>query len=61
MDSIKSFLMLTVTVPVWVLIAIFGAGVVADLVLKAISWELSTNRRLAQIDHEMEQDNRELF
>lgn len=61
MDGIKSFLMVTVTIPVWALIAIFIAGVVADLVLKAISWELSTDRKLAQIDHEMEQDNKSLF
>ncbi|WP_190972998.1 hypothetical protein [Bifidobacterium rousetti] len=53
--------MSSVTVPVWALIAIFIAGLVADLVLKAISWELSTNRKLAQIDHEMEQDNKTLF
>ncbi|PST49391.1 hypothetical protein COO72_02760 [Bifidobacterium callitrichos] len=61
MDSIKAFLLTSVTVPVWAIIAIFIAGVVADLVLKAISWELSTNRKLAQIDHEMEQDNKSLF
>ena len=61
MDSIKAFLMVTVTMPVWALIAIFIAGLVADRVLKAVAWELDTNKKLAQIDHEMEQDNKSLF
>lgn len=61
MDSIKAFLMVTVTMPVWALIAIFIAGLVADLVLKAVAWELDTNKKLSQIDHELEQDNKELF
>lgn len=61
MDMITAFLMRSVTVPVWALIAIFIAGVIADLVLKAVAWELDTNRNLAQIDHELEQDNRGLF
>ncbi|KFI56340.1 hypothetical protein BCAL_0366 [Bifidobacterium callitrichos DSM 23973] len=45
MDSIKAFLMVTVTMPVWALIAIFIAGLVADRVLKAVAWELDTNKK----------------
>lgn len=55
--AIWTWLLSPVTVPVWALIAIFIGGLVADLVLKVISWELDTNKRLAQIDHEMEQDH----
>lgn len=59
--GIVSWLMSSVTVPIWGVIAIFIGGLVADLVLKAVSWEMGTNRRLAQIDHEMEQDNKDLW
>lgn len=56
-DVIWTWMMSSVTVPVWVLIAVFIGGLVGDLVLRVVSWEMSTNRRLAQIDHEMEQDH----
>lgn len=59
--GIVSWLLSSVTVPIWVEIAIFVGGLVADLVLKVVAWEMNTNRRLAQIDHEMEQDHSDLW
>lgn len=56
-ESLQVWLTSSVTVPVWALVAAFVAGLVIPVVLKAIAAEMEVNRKLRNLDHELDQDH----
>lgn len=45
MDKILAFLAREVTVPIWVIVVAFLAGLVISIIIKELSFEMSINRR----------------
>lgn len=45
MDKILDFLMREVTVPIWVIVVAFLAGLVISIIIKELLFEMSVSRR----------------
>lgn len=45
MDKILDFLMREVTVPIWVIVVAFLAGLVISIIIKELMFEMSVSRR----------------